>query len=236
VEGTLRVLHAAKESSVKRVILTSSTVAMMGEKKTGTFGPGDWTDPSSANISTYFKSKTLAEQAAWAFISDQSGETAVEMVSVNPGGVFGPPLGRDITGQTMRMVDQMLRGKMPMVPDISFPMVDVRDVAMLQVRAMTHPNVAGLRIIASKAEPRSFVEVAKILKNNGYRGPSTRIAPNLLLRIMAKFDRGAKGMVGMLGMNLGADNSQTRALFDWDPRPFEDSVVDAAAAVSAITR
>ena len=65
VDGTLRVLKAAKKNGVKRVVLTSSTVAIMGGKKTGTITPEDWTDLNSKNISTYFKSKTLAEKAAW---------------------------------------------------------------------------------------------------------------------------------------------------------------------------
>jgi dihydroflavonol-4-reductase len=104
------------------------------------------------------------------------------------------------------------------------------------VQAMTLPDVAGQRIIAASAEPGSFAEVAQILKNNGYKGPSTRVAPSFLLRFMSLFDREAKGMVGMLGMNLSADNSKTRSLFDWTPRPFEQSVIESAVAVPAATR
>lgn len=234
VQGTLRALRAAKNAGVKRVVLTSSALAMMASMKTGTFGPKDWADTNSADISTYAKSKTLAEKAAWDFIASQSGEAQMEMVSVNPGGVFGPPLGNDITGQTMTIIAQMLQGKIPMMANIAMPMGDVRDVAKLHVQAMTTPDAAGKRIIASAAEPSKLVEIAQILKSEGYKGPSTRVAPNILLRIMSLFDREAKGMVGMLGMNLHADNAQTRSLFNWTPRPFSESVLDAAAAVKAI--
>ena len=236
VEGTLRALRATKKAGVKRVVLTSSALAMMGSMKTGTFGSKDWTNTGAAKVSTYTKSKTLAEKAAWDFVTSQTGENRMELVTINPGGVFGPPLGRNITGQTMTLVDQMLRGKMPMVPNVAFPMVDVRDVAALHVQAMTLPDAAGQRIIAAIAEPRSFAEVAQILKNNGYKGPSTRVAPSFLLRFMSLFDREAKGMVGMLGMNLSADNSKTRSLFDWTPRPFEQSVIESAVAVQAAMR
>ena len=98
VDGTLRVLKAAKKNGVKRVVLTSSTVAIMGGKKTGTITPEDWTDLNSKNISTYFKSKTLAEKAAWDFINNQSGDHSLELVSINPGGVFGPPIGTNLFG------------------------------------------------------------------------------------------------------------------------------------------
>lgn len=234
VQGTLRALRAAKKAGVKRVVLTSSTLSMMGSMKTGRYGPNNWTDVNAPNVSTYVKSKTLAERAAWDFIEAQTGNNVMELVSVNPGGVFGPPLGSDISGQTMRVVDQMLRGKMPMVPRVNLPMVDVRDVAKLHVQAVSLAGAAGQRIIASRARPESFSGIAQILKDNGYKGPSTRIVPGFVLRIVALFDREAKGMLGFMGTNIISDNSQTRRLFDWTPTPFEKSVLDAAEAVKAL--
>ena len=234
VDGTLRALRTAKKAGVQRVVLTSSILSMMGSMKTGTFGPGDWTDVDAPDVSTYTKSKTLAEKAAWDFINAQDGDTPMELTVIAPGGVFGPPLGRNIAGQSMSMLDQMLRGKVPMVPKTAFPMVDVRDVAKLQVQALTLLEASGKRIIAASAEPNGFQSAAQFLKDQGYKGPSTRIAPNFLLRLMAKFDREAKGMIGLLGMNLSSDNSETRKLFDWTPIPFKQSVLETAAAVQAI--
>jgi len=236
VNGTLLALKAAKHAGVKRVVLTSSMAAIMGNKKSGTMRPEDWADVSEPKMSTYFKSKTLAEKAAWEFVNAQTGDDKLELTVINPGGVFGPPLGRDISGQSMDMLSQMLGGKMPMVPDVAFPMVDVRDVARLHVEAMTHPEANGLRIIAASSEAHSFIEVAQILNDGGYKGPSTRKAPSFLLRIMSLFDREAKGMVGILGMNVHADNSKTRALFDWKPISFKDSVLASAEAVTEIIR
>lgn len=234
VGGTLRVLRASEKAGVKRVVLTSSALAMMGSLKNATFGPNDWADTDSPDLGTYAKSKILAEKAAWAFISDLGEGNEMEMVSINPGIVFGPPVGRNISGQSMSMLDQMLRGKVPMVPNTACPAVDVRDVALLHVKALTNPDVVGKRIIASTSEPHGFAEVAQILKDEGYKGPSTRVAPNLLLRIAAIFDREAKGMLGFLDMDLTADNSATRQLFDWSPIPFTKTVLDSAVAVKRI--
>lgn len=235
VQGSLRALRAAKKAGVKRLVLTASTMTMMGSMKNGTFGPADWTDTNAANTSAYTKSKTLAERAAWDFIENQSDENQMEMVSLHPGGVFGPPLGNTITGQAMTMINRMIQGKVPMMPNIAIPMIDVRDVANLHVQAMMTPNASGKRIVAALAEPTRLVEIAQILKEQGYKGPSTRIAPDCLLRFMALFDREAKGMLGMLGMYLHANNTETRSLFDWAPRPFSESVIDSASAVKRIT-
>lgn len=234
VEGTLRALSAAKKAGVKRVVLTSSFLSMAGSMKTGTVKPSDWTDVNAKDVNTYTKSKTLAEKAAWDFVNGQTGDDKFEMVVINPGAVFGPPLGRDITGSSMSMMDQMLRGKMPMVPASAMAMVDVRDVASLHVQAMTHPAAASLRILASDSVARSFADVAQVLKDDGHKGPSTRIAPNFLLRTIALFDREAKGMLGFLGMNLSTDNSKTRQLFGWTPIPFKQSVSDTGIAVKAL--
>jgi len=235
VEGSLRALRAAKRAGVKRVVLTSSTFSMMASMKTGTFGPDDWSDTDASDVSAYAKSKAIAEKEAWNFINNQSDNDKMEMVSVNPGGVFGPPLGNNITGQSMTMIDQMLRGKVPMVANVSLPMVDVRDVAKLHVQAMLHANASGKRIVASVAEPIALKEIAKILQEKGFKGPSVRVAPNFMIRLMSLFDREAKGMVGLLGMKLHADNSETRTLFNWEPIPFSKSVLDSATAVKRIT-
>lgn len=233
VDGTLRALNAAKKAGVKRVVFTSSTLTMTGGMKTGTVTPEHWTDTNAANVSVYARSKTLAEKAAWDFIASQPSDNAMEFVSVNPGAVFGPPLGKDITGQSLTSIDKMLRGKTPMVPSLAMPMVDVRDVATLHVRSLTTPDAAGKRIIASTEKAWSFGKIAQILKDKGYKGPSTRQAPDFVLRLVSLFDREAKGMVGFLGMNVDADITQTRELFNWSPRPFAGTVLDTAAAVKA---
>ena len=74
----------------------------------------------------------------------------------------------------------MIGGKMPMIPDLSMGMIDVRDVARLHVAALTAENAAGKRFIASGAEPVSMFALAGILRDAGYREgahPSKRRPP-----------------------------------------------------------
>jgi len=234
VQGTLRVLQAANQANIKRVILTSSIVAMMGDKKNGTFTPEDWTDVSTKDVSTYAKSKTLAERAAWDFVKHGTDQNKFELVVLNPGGVFGPPLGKNMEGQSLAVLAQMLSGKQPVVPNVAFTMVDVSDVAKIHVQALTHPEAANHRFILSGTIPQSFANGAKILKEAQYKGPSTLVAPDFLIKIMSVFDREAKGLLGFLGSSVHADNSKTIEMFDWEPIPFEKSILESAAVVKTL--
>ena len=143
VEGTRRVLEASQKAGVKRIVLTSSIVSMMSSIRRGQFGPKDWTDLNYPNLNTYIRSKTLAEKSAWDFIDENKKISKMELVVIAPGGVFGPPLGDNISCESLTILSKVLNGKIPMVPDAAFPMVDVRDVAKLHVQALTHSKVAG---------------------------------------------------------------------------------------------
>jgi dihydroflavonol-4-reductase len=81
-EGALRVLRAARDAGVKRVVMTSSFAAIgYGQKLTDRpFTEENWTDPNGRNVSAYVKSKTLAERAAWDFIAREGGALELSVV------------------------------------------------------------------------------------------------------------------------------------------------------------
>ena len=169
VEGTNRVLAFAKEAGVKRTVVTSSTVAISSDKVEGVAGPDDWADPNV--VSSYAKSKILAERAAWDFVATAD---SMELVVINPGGVMGPTLTGTLTGTSMRMVHEMLQGKMPMIPDINVSMVDVRDVAAVHVKALETKEAAGKRFVLASSEAIPMMRIAEILKSSGYEKVSTQ--------------------------------------------------------------
>ncbi len=228
VDGTKRVINAAQRAGVRRLVLTSSTFAIIAGKDSGRYGPEDWSDVS-ANIGAYAKSKTLAERAAWAAAKDGS----MELTVINPGAVFGPSLGAKMDGQSVTMMTAMINGKMPMIPDMSMGMVDVRDVARLHVKAMTADGAAGKRFIAASAEPIEMVTVANILKKAGYTKVSSRKAPTLLLQVIALFDREVKGMLPFIGKAASFNNTATLEVLEWRPTPLETTFREMAAAISA---
>jgi len=228
VEGTKRVTSAARRAGVKRLVLTSSTVSISSGKESGLYGPDTWSD-TGARIGAYAKSKTLAERAAWA--AAKGGD--MELVVIAPGAVFGPSLGAQLEGQSVALMTAMISGKMPMIPNLSMGMVDVRDIARLHVAAMTAEGAAGGRFIAATAEPIAMATMAGILRKAGYSKVPSRRAPGFLLRIMSLFDREVRGMLPYLGKSVSYDNSATLKVLRWTPTPMETSFREMAAGISA---
>ncbi len=159
-EGALRVLRAARDAGVKRVVLTSSFAAIgYGQKPQNTpFDETNWTDPDGEDVRPYVKSKTLAERAAWDFIASEGGD--LELSVVNPVGVFGPVLGPDYSTSIL-LVQRLMDGAMPGCPRLYFGIVDVRDVADLHIRAMTHPGAKGERFLAVAGDFMSMRDIAR---------------------------------------------------------------------------
>ena len=227
VEGTKRVLAAAQRAGVKRLVLTSSIVPISSGKVSGQYGTDAWSD-TNANIGTYAKSKTLAERAAWS--SAAGGE--MELTVINPGFVLGPSLGAEIDGASVKLITNMIGGKMPMIPDMAIGLIDVRDVARLHVKAMTAAGAVGKRFIAATAEPVEMAAVARVLKEAGYSKVPSRHAPTFLLKFMSLFDSELRGMIPLLGKRAAYDNRATFDFLDWKPTPIETSIKDMAATIS----
>lgn len=230
-DGALRVLKAARDAGVKRVVLTSSFVAIGYGHKDGKedFDESDWTDATSPLITAYAKSKTLAERAAWDFVKDGGPELAV----VNPVGVFGPAVGASYSS-SVKLVQRILSGKVPGCPDVWFGAVDVRDVADLHLRAMTSPAAAGERFLAVAGDFVRFVDIATILKTRmgaSAKKVTTRRLPNWLVKIVALADKSAKQIVPDLGQRKNASNSKARELLGWTPRSVEEATVAAGESV-----
>lgn len=145
-DGALRVLAAARNARVRRVVMTSSFGAVgYSRKPPGDYTEADWTDPADDNTA-YIKSKAIAELAAWDFIRAEGGD--LELTVINPTGIFGPVLTGKLSG-SVGIIKAMLDGHMPAVPRMYFGVADVRDVADIHVRAMTSPAAAGQRFLAT---------------------------------------------------------------------------------------
>lgn len=228
-EGALRALRFARDAGVTRFVMTSSAAAVAYGKLQGEtpFTEADWTDIDAPGVSAYTKSKTIAERAARDWMAAEGG--AMDYVSVNPSLVVGPILDAATTTST-EVIQKLLAGALPGCPDIGFGVVDVRDVADIHVRALTAPDMAGERFIASGRFVK-LIEVARILKDR--LGPRARKVPvrklpDFLVRIAALFDPLVRMVVGELGKVRNLDASHAREKLGWVPRPIEDSLVDCA--------
>lgn len=227
-EGTLRVLRAAHAAGVGRVVLTSSFAAIgYGRTLERPFTESDWTDTGDADLAAYPKSKTLAERAAWEYVDGEG--RGLELAVINPVGIFGPLLGPDLSASIL-LVKSMLEGRLPAVPRLMFGVVDVRDVADLHLRAMTHPAAANERFIATAGDFMTMQEIALALRER--LGPaaarvSTRVLPDWLVRLVAVFSAAARqAATPELGRRKTASSAKAQAMLGWEPRP-------AAAALAA---
>jgi len=198
VEGTRRAIQAALGASVKRVVLTSSIAAIQygHTDYSRTLTEADWSNADSPTTGAYPKSKTLAEREAWRLM-DEAGRHD-DLAVINPAGIFGPLLDED-PGTSSMMVRRLLDGKLPAVPKLAMSVVDVRDVAALQVDAMTNPAAAGQRCIASEGT-YWMSDLGRMLKPAfpDRRVPTGEL-PTLLVRLASLFDRDIRDNMHELG-------------------------------------
>lgn len=194
VEGTRRVLTAAADAGVRRVVLTSSTVAVLDRRRGRVETEEDWADPKAPGASPYAQSKVLAERTAW----EIAGARTLALTTINPGFVLGPPLDRHF-GSSIGLVRRMMAGKDPMLPASGFPVVDVRDVATMHLRALETPATAGKRYIAASGS-LWMADMGRVLKA-AYPGRriATKEAPGLAMRAMALFNREIRSILPLLG-------------------------------------
>jgi nucleoside-diphosphate-sugar epimerase len=232
-EGTLRVLRASRDARVKRVVLTSSFAAIgYGHKQQkAPFNETNWTDLSGDDVAPYAKSKTLAERAAWELIAEEGA--GLELSVINPVGVFGPVLGPDYSTSIL-IVQRLMVGALPGSPQLYFGVVDVRDVADLHLRAMTHPAAKGERFLAVAGDFMSMQGIAKVLKNrlgaSAKRVP-TRQLPNWLVRIAALRDPAINLILPELGKVKNATSEKARRTLGWAPRSNEEALVASAESL-----
>lgn len=231
VEGTLRALRAAEKAGIKRVVLTSSMVAMLGNV-VGDFHINDqsWTNTNAKNATAYLKSKTLAERSAWDFVKGKK----LELVTIHPGPVYGPSLSENLSGESMTLFKRILTGELKQMINASINMSDVRDVAKIHVSALEKEEAANQRFIVATEKAHAYKTITELLKSNGFDKVGTGIAPNFMVKLLSYFNRDMKGMLPYVGKTYEADVRKTEAMFNWKTIPFEKMVLDTAHSVNAI--
>jgi nucleoside-diphosphate-sugar epimerase len=231
-DGTLRVLGASLDAGVERIVVTSSVAAITGSGRAVSGRPldeRDWSDPGNPKLSPYACSKTVAELAAWDFMAER-GATE-KLATINPGAIVGPVLNDD-RSFSLQAIERLLGG-MPGVPRIGFSFVDVRDVADLEIRAMTAPEAGGERFVAVTTF-QWMADIAKVLRSRmgeaAAKVPSRSI-PNFVVRAMALFDPSVRSIVGQLGRRTELSSEKARGRLGWSPRPIDETIVECAQSL-----
>ena len=234
VNGTVNVLGTADETeTVKRVVLTSSVVAIFGDavdiskSRTDMFTEKDWNTTSTDRHQPYALSKTLAEKEAWRMVNEQD---RWDLLVINPGFVMGPSLSKRTDSTSIDFMRSMVNGKYASgVPDFYFSMVDVRDVARAHINAGILEKASGRHILV--AEVKRTIDVARILKDryhNKFKIPS-RTLPSFMTYLAGPFVGFSwKYLRRNLGVPYKFDNSYSKTDLGMEYRPLAQTFTDHA--------
>ena len=232
-DGALRVLAAARDAGVRRVVMTSSTAAVTygyGSRSTP-YTEADWSDLADrSDSSAYERSKMIAERAAWDWHAREGG--ALELVTICPGAVIGPVLGSDFSA-SIDIVKKLIDGSLPGLPRFGWPLVDVRDIADLHIRAMRTPAAAGQRFIG--AGPFYWMaDIAKVLRERlpevASKVPKRQL-PNWLVRLSSRFDPVVRDRLFELDKERPVSAEKATRELGWSPRANDEAIVDTARSL-----
>lgn len=214
-DGALRVLRAARDAGVARVVLTSSFAAVGYSAKplngagVREFDEDDWTDPDQPGLPAYPRSKAVAERAAWDFVEREGGE--LELVVLNPTWIAGPTLTADPRSSLQAFLG-MLDGRMPLAPRQRFGIADVRDVSAAHLAAMNTADAAGKRFLLLADGPTiTWLGVASLLR--AHLGELAAAAPTA-------------EVPGDELPPLVIHNERAKAELGFTPRPAETTIVE----------
>ncbi len=232
-DGTLRVLRAAVDAHVKRVVMTSAAAAARPPLAAGARVSDEtvWADPGEKRFDAYRRSKILAERGAWDFMAGKP----TELTTVLPTAVFGPVLAKDNLG-SVGIIAGLLAGKPPALPKIGFVVVDVRDLAKAHVDAMLAPEAAGQRLLIG-GDFVWFVELARALRDAvGARaaGVPTREMPTLVVKLLAPFVPALRSLAGEVGRRNEVSTDKARRTLGFAPRPLATTLVDTVESLERL--
>jgi len=230
--GTRNVLEGVNRSeSVKRVVLTSSVAAIVGDARDfATYPNGvgteeQWNNTSTIDHQAYSFSKTVAEKEAWKINEHQN---RWDLVVINPSLVIGPGISPLSTSESFNLVKQIGDGSMKMgAADFYIGVVDVRDLAEAHFNAGFKPAARGRHIIS--AENSNLMTLAKALQHkygSAFPFPQKKL-PKFLVWLMAPASGFKRQMISRnVGYPWNLDNSKGIKELGVKYRPVEESIVD----------
>ncbi|KAF8736669.1 NAD-P-binding protein, partial [Rhizoctonia solani] len=169
IDGTVGILDSIKSygQTVKRVIVTSSTVSVYTSQKDVVHNETHWNEPiikhveeqgeKAASIMIYIYSKTLAEKAIWKWWSENKQGVSWDLATINPSFMIGAPINAVSSRDQLTSTNAVLSSILAPHTDLSeraWPITHVRDVAAIHSALFERAeDVSGKRVIVVGSEP-----------------------------------------------------------------------------------
>ncbi|GAA0776010.1 NAD-dependent epimerase/dehydratase family protein [Roseibium denhamense] len=233
VNGTRNVLEtAASTPSVKRVVVTSSCVAIYTDAIDCAKAPGGvlteeiWNTTASLSYEPYSYSKTMAEKEAWKIAEKSPG---FRLVTINPSLVIGPALAKKPTSESFNIVRQMGDGTAKMgAPKIGLGVVDVRDLSKAHLAAAFRDDAEGRHIVSG--HNTNILELGKsLIEKYGDTYPVPRKSvPKWAVWLLGPMLNGIsrRFVTNNVDIPWKADNSKSRTRLGVTYRPLKVSMED----------
>lgn len=230
LEGTRNVLSAVdRTASVRRVVLTSSVVAIYGDNADmqgkDCFTEADWNTTSTLDHQPYSYSKTVAEREAWA---TQQAQQRWDLVTIHPSLVLGPALTTASASGSMTTMEHFVDMTMALgAPALAMGVVDVREVARAHIVAGFTPAAHGRYVVNSAVV--NMLDIGRMLRQKFGSRMSfpSRELPKFMIKLAAPVAGLTRRYVDLnVGWPLRLDSSRARSELGIEFRPVEESVVE----------
>jgi len=224
VGGTERVLGAAKELGIPKVVYVS-TVGVFGNTH-GRIVDESYEHPAKDFTSAYEETKWEAHQVAKRLISD-----GLPCVIVQPGGVYGP----GDTSSVGQLLDQFLAGKMPLMPfpELGICLTHVEDIATGILLALDKGRTGEAYVISGPAT--TMREALGVVADVAGRKPPRGAIPTPLLKVLTPIGPLVGKMMGQPpnlremissadGVTFWAGYEKARQELGYEPRGLEEGL------------
>lgn len=225
VEGMTRCLNAAIKNKAKKFVLTSSYAAIYGNSK-NSFSDDDWTDLNRKDLMPYEISKTKSEMRMWEIV--KNSEYKIKACSINPVLVLGPSVSGVISMSNKQVLSRILR--LPFIPNISVPIVGVKDVANAHIMAMENKNSNGKRFLISE-KTVDLIHIAKILKSNNVN-VSTLVVPDFIVRLFSFFVPSLRAIAKRLNKKEHLEPKNAQTILGFHPKSVDLEIANSVQQIN----
>src|SRR4051812_21106280 len=229
VGGTVNVLAAARAAGVRRVVFTSSIVAVGASRRPRILDEASAWQLASLRV-PYVTTKRVAEEHARA----ASGPD-LEVVTVNPASVLGP---NDYSGSEFgTLCRRFWRGRIPVYFGGGNNYVDVRDVARGHLLAAERGRPGERYILGghNRSAAAFFADLARAAGRSVFRlrlpdalGPMFAMVTGIRAR-PGKRPYLTPGQAKLAPLFFYFDTSKAERELDYRPRPLRQTLADAYA-------